>query len=267
MKKFFKIVLFTILTLCLINISNTKINYLNNNNDIEKIKSPRKNAYVDMSKINNITDLSFTEWHQSGNLGTKREHINNIYSLSNSQIKVCDVINYSNRNEIKEIYTTIPPRNADRDNLANFGFIWQGSNSNNPSFCCFQACRKGSNSLVNFNFFNNNIIKFYDMSSFINAVNTSYEVNLFLKTLKSAFTLYEPDKPEEAYIQVNDNITTNREELDKNFKHIYINGLSQTFSLNEKIDISPLLTNQNINELEISLVYNDLPTIIYNQVL
>ena len=263
MRKFFKIVLFAILTLSLINISDTKINYLNNNNnEVEKVKSPRKNALGDVNKITKITDLSFTEWHQSGNLGTVREHVNNIYSLSNSQIKVCDLINYSNRNEIKEIYTTIPPSNPDIDNLANFGYIWQGSDSNNPSFCCFQACRKGSNSLVNFNFFNNNIIKFYDMSSFVNSVNYSYEVDLFLRTLKSAFTLYIPEK---AFIQVNDTITTNREELDKNFKHISIKGLSDTFKLNEKIDISPLLNNQNVNELEISLVYNDLPTIIYNQ--
>ena len=36
MKKFLKIVLFGILTLSLINISDTKINYLNNNNEIEK---------------------------------------------------------------------------------------------------------------------------------------------------------------------------------------------------------------------------------------
>ena len=55
------------------------------------------------------------------------------------------------------------------------------------------------------------------------------------------------------------------EELDKNFKHISIKGLSQTFNLNEKIDISSILENQNINEIEISLVYNDLPTTIYNQ--
>ena len=60
MKKFLKIVLFGILTLSLINISDTKINYLNNNNEVEKVKSPRKNAYGNESTINNLTDLSFT---------------------------------------------------------------------------------------------------------------------------------------------------------------------------------------------------------------
>ena len=34
--------------------------------------------------------------------------------------------------------------------------------------------------------------------------------------------------------------------------------------MNEKINISSILNNQNVNELEISLVYNDLPTIIYD---
>ena len=60
MKKFLKIVLFGILTLSLINISDTKINYLNNNNEVEKVKSLRKNAYGNESKIKDLTDLSFT---------------------------------------------------------------------------------------------------------------------------------------------------------------------------------------------------------------
>ena len=64
MKKFFKIVLFAILTLSLINISDTKINYLNNNNEVEKVKSPRKNKFGDESTIQDLTDLSYTEWHQ-----------------------------------------------------------------------------------------------------------------------------------------------------------------------------------------------------------
>ena len=64
MKKFFKIVLFGILTLSLISISNTKINYINNNNEVEKIKSPRKNANGDVNswdQINSYEELNNVE--------------------------------------------------------------------------------------------------------------------------------------------------------------------------------------------------------------
>ncbi|MDY6153420.1 MAG: hypothetical protein SPI06_08405 [Terrisporobacter sp.] len=261
MKKFLKIVLFGILTLSLINISDTKINYLNNN-EVEKVKSPRKNANGDMSKIQNLSDLSFTEWHQSGNTGKDNASTNYLYSISNTQIKVLDIINYDNRNEIKEVYTNFP--SSDGYYLPSFGYELDNNLSNKP-LIDFYACQKGSNIKRGIGFFDNNIIKFYDMSTFINGVNQEYYVKLFLDALKSSFTLYVPDTPQEAFIQVNDNITTNREELDKNFKHISIKGLSDTFKLNEKIDISSILNNQNIKELEITFVYNDLPTIIYNQ--
>lgn len=262
MKKFLKIVLFGILTLSLINISDTKINYLNNNNEVEKVKSPRKNAYGDMSKIQYLTDLSYTEWHQSGNLATSQRYYEYLYSISNDQIKVLDIINYNNREEIKEVYSTFPSS----DGYSKASFAYNFNKIDNVNILnSFYACNKGSYSQVDITFFNNNIIKFYDMSSFINQVNDRTTVNKFLNALKASFTLYVPDTPEKAYIQVNDNITNNREELDKNFKHISIKGLNDTFKLNEKIDISLLLNNQNVNELEISLVYNDLPTIIYNQ--
>lgn len=262
MKKFLKIVLFGILTLSLINISDTKINYLNNNNEVEKVKSPKKNANGDESKIQYLSDLSYTEWHQSGNFEKNNISTNSLYSISNTQIKVCDIINFDNRNEIREVYTNFP--STDGYFLPSFGYEIDNSSSNYP-LVNFYACYKGSNTKRSIPFFNNTIIKFYDMSTFINGVNQQYYVEKFLNGLKSVFTLYEPDKPEEAYIQVNDNITNNREELDKNFKHISIKGLNGTFNLNEKINVSSLLQNQNINELEISLVYNDLPTIIYNQ--
>ena len=58
MKKFLKIVLFGILTLSLINISDTKINYLNNNNEVEKLKSPRKNAIGDINSIQTLILLN-----------------------------------------------------------------------------------------------------------------------------------------------------------------------------------------------------------------
>ena len=64
MKKFFKIVLFGILTLSLITISDTKINYLNNNNEVEKVKSPRKNANGDVNswdQINSYEELNNVE--------------------------------------------------------------------------------------------------------------------------------------------------------------------------------------------------------------
>lgn len=259
MRKFFKIVLFGILTLSLINISDTKINYLNNNNEVEKVKSPRKNLYGDENLINDLTDLSNTEWHQSGNLAADFTYSMYLYSNSNTQVKVFDLINYDFKKEIKEVYTDIP--NNDENKLARFGF--KVNSGTNQALYSFSGCEKNSDQLLSMNFFHNNIIKFYDLSTFTQEVNNNQTINLFLNTLKASFNLYIPE-PEYAYIQVNDNITNNREELDKNFKHIYINGLSKTFNLNEKIDISSLLRNENINELEISLVYNDLPTTIYN---
>ena len=260
MNKFFKIVLFGILTLSLINISDTKINYLNNNNEVEKVKSPRKNLYGDENLINDLTDLSNTEWHQAGNLATDFTYSMYLYSNSNTQVKVCDIINYDFKREIKEVYTSIP--NNDENKLARFGFSFIGGV--NQTLYSFSGCLKNSNSERDLNFFHNNIIKFYDLSTFTQEVNNKQTIDFFLDALKISFNLYVPE-PEYAYIQVNDNITDNREELDKNFKNISIKGLSQTFNLNEKIDISPLLRNENINELEISILYNDLPTTIYNQ--
>ena len=255
MKKFLKIVLFGILTLSLINISDTKINYLNNNNEVEKVKVPRKNAYGDESLINTLTDLSYTEWHQSGNLATDYTYSKYLYSNSDTQVKVCDIINYNNEKQIKEIYTYLPS-----NDLARFGFNFEGRV--NQTLFSFSGSQKNSDLEISINFFKNNIIKFYDLSTFTQEVNQKEDIDTFLNALKASFNLYEY---EGTFIQVNDNIANNREELDKNFKHISIKGLNDTFKLNEKIDISFILKNQNINELEISLVYNDLPTIIYNQ--
>lgn len=256
MKKFLKIVLFGILTLSLINISDTKINYLNNNNEVEKVKSPRKNANGDVNSIQNLTDLSYTKWQQTGLTAQNIDHLYFFYSTSNTQIKICDIINYDNQNTKKEVYSQVIISDSNTTNK--FGVYL---NKQEKTIQTFQGCSEGSTMTRNFSLYTNNIIKFYDMSTFINLINNEDEINNFLNILKSTFSLVE----EKAFIQVNDNITTNREELDKNFKHISINGLSKTFSLNEKINISTILENQNINELEISLVYNDLPTIIYNQ--
>lgn len=263
MKKFFKIVLFAILTLSLINISDTKINYLNNNNEVEKVKSPRKNAIGDENSIQDLTDLSYTEWHQANNTSSGYNDNNSLFSNGDTQVKVCDIINYENREEKKEVYTNNPKQNGSSE-LPHFDIHYL-SLANGNLFNKFYACpQEGVNYFVDRTFYSNSIIKFYDMSSFTNVVNAKENVDMFLNTLKKSFNLYI-DTPQQAFIQVNDNITTNREELDKNFKYISINGLEANYNLNEKIDISPILNNQNINELEISIVYNDLPTIIYNQ--
>ena len=254
MKKFLKIVLFGILTLSLINISDTKINYLNNN-EVEKVKSPRKNAYGNESIINDLTDLSFTEWHQSGAVARGYNNFAYLYSNGNTQVKVFDIINYNNREEKKQIYTDNPS-----NDLPSFSFRY---NSASNLFSEFKACSmEGSNNLETISFYSNNIIKFYDMSTFTSVVNDKTKIDTFLNCLKKSFNLYVEDQ--KTFVQVNDNIKSNREELEKNFSHISIKGLNGTFNLNEKIDISSLLKNQNINELEISLVYNDLPTIIYD---
>lgn len=256
MKKFLKIVLFGILTLSLINISDTKINYLNNNNEVEKVKSPRKNTFGDVSTIQDLTDLSYTKWQQTSTIATDSNRTYYFYSTSNTQIKICDIINYDNQERKKEVYSNIEKSESNTKNK--FGV---SVNDKDKTIQYIFGSSKGSNYPTNFFLFTNNIIKFYDMSTFINSINNENDINNFLNILKSSFSLVE----ENAFIQVDDNITDNREELDKNFKHISINGLSKTFNLNEKINISSLLENQNINEIEISLVYNDLPTIIYNQ--
>lgn len=257
MKKFLKIILFGILTLSLISISDTKINYINNN-EVEKVKENKKSANRDINTIQYLTDLSYTEWHQTGTLATSKFYNYSLYSLSNNQIKVLDIINYDNRGEKKEVYTTIPSDNG--YNKAYFGLYLDSG----KKLVNFRGCDQGSNTISDKKFFNNNIIKFYDMSSFVNGVNQRYQVNDFLDTLKSLFTLYEPEQTDTAFIQVNDTLTNYREELDKNFKHLSIKGLEGNYNLNEKIDISSILNNQNIKELEITFVYNDLPTIIYN---
>ena len=256
MRKFFKIVLFGILTLSLITISDTKINYLNNSNEVEKVKSPRKNAKGEVNSIQNLTDLSYTKWQQTGTIASDIDHLYNFYSTSNTQIKICDIINYDNQNAIKEVYTSI--EKSDSNTINRFGV---NVNYQDKTIQSIFGCSKNSNIKKNFFLYTNNIIKFYDLSTFINSINNENEINDFLNVLKTSFSLVE----ENAFIQVNDNITNNREELDKNFKHIYINGLSKTFNLNEKINISSILENQNNNEIEISLVYNDLPTTIYEQ--
>ena len=255
MKKFLKIILFGILTLSLINISDTKINYLNNNNEVEKVKDHKKNAIQDVNSIHNLTDLSNTEWHQTKNIATSYVYQNYLYCLSDSQVHVLDIINYNNQSDIINIYTSMP--RSDRNRV---GFGYQIDNP--PLLFAFRGYSQGSNFEITYNLYNNNILKFYDMSNFKEEVNDKKKVDTFLNVLKTSFELA---KPKRAFIQVIDNITNNREELDKNFKHISIKGLNDTFKLNEKIDISNILNNQNINELEISLVYNDLPTIIYNQ--
>ena len=252
MKKFLKIVLFAILSLSLISISDTKINYLNNNNEVEKVKSPKKNAIGDVNSIQDLTDLSYTKWQQISNVSYRPQTLYYFYSTSNSKIKICDIINYDNEKEKEELFSYI-----DKTNNNKFGAYY---NEDSKKFQTFWGTRKDNNNSVGISLYTKNIIKFYDMSTFKNTINNENQVNRFLNFLKTSFSLVD----ESAYIKVNDNFTTNREELDKNFKHISIKGLSQTFNLNEKINISSLLENQSINEIEISIVYNDLPTTIYN---
>lgn len=255
MRKFFKIVLFSILTLSLINISDTKINYLNNN-EVEKVKSLRKNANVDINSIQDLTALSNTTWYQTNGTNEFSSTTGFLYSLGKNKVKFCDIINYNNQEQIREVYTWKDPN--DINNQIRFTY-----RRNDKTFYSFLGTIKDNNIFTEQVLFTKNIIKFYDLSTFNNTLNNENDVNIFLDVLKSSFSLEEPKT--QTFIKVNDTITENREELDKNFKHISIKGLTGTFNLNEKINISSLLENQNINELEISLVYNDLPTIIYNQ--
>ena len=256
MKNFFKIVLLGILTLSLINISDTKINYLNNNNEIEKVKETKKNANGDVNSIQNLTDLSYTKWEQTGLVASTINYTCIFNSSSNTKIKICDLIEAVDKISIREVYSIVEESDSNKTNM--FGV---NIDNDNKTIRSILGSPKNSNVRNNYILFQKNIIKFYDMSTFINSINNENDINIFLNVLKSTFRLVE----EKAFIQVNDNITNNREELDKNFKQISIKGLSDNFSLNEKINISYLLENQNINEIEISLVYNDLPTTIYNE--
>ena len=107
MKKFLKIVLFAILTLSLISISDTKINYLNNNNEVEKVKSPRKNANGDVNSIQDLTGLSYTKWEQTGQISSTANKMCTFYSTSNISIKICDIINYDNQEQIYNVYSLV----------------------------------------------------------------------------------------------------------------------------------------------------------------
>lgn len=258
MKKFFKIVLFSILTLSLINISNAKINFLSkgNNVSIEKIKKTKKNAIEDVNLIQDLTDLSYTKWKQTGKISFSGTNECTFYSTSNTQIKILDIINYDNQEKMKNVYSIIQEIGSNTTNR----FIVNVDEDTDRIYS-FTGANNDSVTMRRFSLYNKNIIQFYDMSTFINSINDENKINIFLNVLKSTFSLVQ----ENAFIQVNDTITNNRQELDKNFKQISIKGLSNNFSLNEKINISPLLSNQNINELEITLVYNDLPTTIYNE--
>ena len=175
MKKFLKIVLFGILTLSLINISDTKINYINNNNEVEKVKSPRKNAIGDVNSIQNLTDLSYTKWQQTGTIASTSNNLYYFYSSSNTKIKICDIINNDNQENKKEVYSTVKNNN---DNTTNkFGVY---IDKRNNTIECFQGSFGYNNSSVNFYFYTNNIIKFYDMSTFTNSINNENEINNLL---------------------------------------------------------------------------------------
>ena len=105
MKKFLKIVLFGILTLSLINISDTKINYLNNNNEVEKVKETKKNAKQDVNSIQDLTDLSYTKWQQNGKTSSSSTAEYTFYSTSTAQIRICDIINFDNQDQVKNVYS------------------------------------------------------------------------------------------------------------------------------------------------------------------
>ena len=178
MKKFLKIVLFGILTLSLINISDTKINYLNNN-EVEKIKSPKKNANVDINSIQNLTDLSYTKWQQTGLTAQNVDNLYYFYSTSNSKIKICDIINYDDQNKKREVYSQV--NTSDSNTTNRFGVY---VNKQEKTIQSFQGSFSYNNSQVNFHLYPKSIIKFYDMSTFTNSINNENEINIFLNILK-----------------------------------------------------------------------------------
>ena len=186
MKKFLKIVLFGILTLSLINISGTKINYLNNNNEVEKVKEHKKNAIQDVNSIHNLTDLSFTKWQQTGTIASNSDIGYYFFSTSNNNIKICDIINFDNQNTKKEVYSFVQKSGSNTTNK--FGVY---VNSDNQAIHYFYGTKKSSNINTMFSLFTNNIIQFYDMSTFTNSINNENYINIFLNILKSTFSLEE----------------------------------------------------------------------------
>ena len=249
MKKFFKIVLFAILTLSLINISDTKINYLNNNNEIEKLKSPRKNAngvVNSWDQINSYEELNNVE------LISKEYNSNLSWLYTGSVMTKGEYYKPDNSIEILESYYT---------------------NSSGSIF--FPHNYTNLNSLVLFDFENPNVIRIglNQGGTTTNVSSSNYIVRSKFKNLYTEYIDYDFTKfkanlmvffdiftEPQTFIKVdvqNENIINNI-----NYVEVYYSTSSNNHSL--KIDINNATNisryiDSGINDLTIKIKYIQLP--------
>ena len=252
MKKFLKIVLFGILTLSLINISDTKINYLNNNNEIEKLKSPRKKANGNINswdQINSYEELNNVEliskayddnltWIYGGGevVKTKGDYYKNPYLI-----------------EVLYMYNTTPTGGIFYDhNYTNisssflFSFsgrrqIQIGTDTGSATYASVMV----SNYLTKATF-KNLYTEYID-----------YDFTKFKENLMVFFDIYtEPQTFIKVDIQ-NDNIINNINYVEVNYS-TSSNNHSFKIDINKDFNISQYI-DYGVNELTIKIKYINLP--------
>lgn len=252
MKKFLKIVLFGILTLSLINISDTKINYLNNT-EVEKVRSPRKNAIGDVNswdQINTYEELNNVEliskdydinlsWPHAELVPVIGDYYKNDHSIEIFQMFYIypdgiekDPVNYSNYNS--NYLLQFEPR----QNINIGAFLTPGGSSTVPV-----SLGRGYKQRA---FFKN----LY--SEYIN-----YDFTKFKDNLMEFYDIYtEPQTFIKLDIQ-NENIINNIDYININYS-TSSNNYSLKIDINKAFNISRYI-DEGINELTIKIKYIQLP--------
>lgn len=251
MKKFLKIVLFGILTLSLINISDTKINYLNNN-EVEKVKSPRKNAngiVNSWDQINTYEELNNIEL-------ISKDYDSNISWKYTENVPLISGYYPNDRSiEILQMYRIYPDGSEKRtehfSNRGNTLLTFQGKDililgyyqepggsSNYPIFL-------GSGYYTRALFKNLN-------SEYIN-----YDFTKFKANIMEFFDIYtDPQTFIKVDIQ-NENIINNINDVEINYSTTS-NNYSLKIDINKVFNISRYIV-EGINELTIKIKYIQLP--------
>lgn len=252
MKKFFKIVLFGILTLSLINISDTKINYLNNNNEVEKVKSPRKNANGHVNswdQINSYEELNNVEliskayddnltWIYGGGtpVNTKGEYYKNPNSI--------EILYMYNTNNNGAILNPNNYTNIASSTLFSFSGRRQIQIGTNDGSSTYVTVMSSSN--LKRATFKNLYTEYID-----------YDFIKFKENLMVFFDIYtEPQTFIKVDIQ-NDNIINNINYVEVNYStssnnHSFKIDINKDFNISQYIDFG-------VNDLTIKIKYIQLP--------
>lgn len=249
MKKFLKIILFGILTLSLISISDTKINYLNNNNEVEKVKSLRKNVngvVNSWDQINSYEDLNNVEliskaydnnltWLYTGSVSTKGEY----YKQSHS-IEICEQY-YTNSSG--SVYYPNNYNNLNGSSLFDF---------ENPHDIRIGLNQGGTTFNVMTSMYITRI-KFKNLyTEYIN-----YDFSKFKKNLMVFLDIYtDPQTFIKVDIQ-NENIINNINYVEVNYS-TSSNNYSLKTDINNALNISRYI-DSGINDLTIKIKYIQLP--------